>query len=83
MYNLGQNVSCTVFFTTLASSRSRFLPDWVLNINRIEPILQEPTSEVALHEVASAAVQVSTSTPTIIVPSQIPDIESVLVVNAK
>jgi hypothetical protein len=77
-FNLGQNVSRTVSLTaTLTSPRSRFQPDWVLNINRIVPMLQGSTSEVpdvAVHEVASAAA--STNTPTLIVPSQIPDIES-------
>jgi hypothetical protein len=76
-FNLGQNVSRTVTLTaTLTSHRSRFQPDWVLNVNRIVPIPQETTSEVpivAVHEVASRAV--STNTPTIIVPSQTPDIE--------
>ena len=80
-FNLGQNVSRTVSFTaTFTSPRSRFQPDWVLNINRIIPILQEPISEVAVHEVASAAA--STNTPTIIVPSQILDIESGPVVDS-
>ena len=81
-FNLGKNVSRTVSSTaTLTSPRSRIQPDWVLYVNRIVPILQEPTSEVAVHEVASAAA--STNTPTIIVPSQIPDIESGPVVYAK
>ena len=74
-------MSRTVFFTTLISSRARFLPDWALNNKRIEPILQEPTSEVVVHEVASAAASIKT--PTSIVPSQVPDIESGLVVDAK
>ena len=79
-FNLGQNVSRTVTLTaTLTSPRSRFQPDWVLNINRIVPILQESTSEVpnvAVHEGTSANPATSTNTPGIIVPSQIPDIES-------
>lgn len=69
---------------TLTSHRSRFQPDWVLNINRIVPIFQESASEVpdaAVHEAASAAA--CTNTPTIIVPSQVHDIESVPVVDER
>ena len=86
-FNLGKNVSRTFSLsTTLTSSRSRFQPDWVLNINRIVATLQEPTSEVPdaavrVQEDASAAA--STNTPTIIDPSQTPDIESGLIVDAK
>ena len=76
-FNLGQNVSRTVSFTaTLTSPRLRIQPDWVLNINRVVPILQESTSEVpnvaaSVHEAASAAA--STNTPPL---AQLPDIES-------
>ena len=60
----------------MTSPRSRLQPDWVLNINRIVPIFQEPTSEVSNVAVLEAASPViSTHTPTIIVPSQISDIE--------
>ena len=74
-FNLGQNVSRTVSLTATLSPRSRFQPDWVLNVNHAVPTLQEPASEVpgvAVDQVASAAA--STDTPTI-VPSQTPDIE--------
>ena len=86
-FNLGQNVSRTVTLTaTLTSPRSRFQPDWVLNINRIVPILQESTSEVPdavvrVQEDASAAA--STNTPTVIASSQTPDIESGPVVDKR
>jgi hypothetical protein len=83
-FNLGKNFSRTVSLTTtLTSPGSRFQPDWILNINRIAPILQETTSEVpngAVHE--GAIPTTSTNTP-IIVPSQIPDIESGLVVDKR
>ena len=49
----------------------------MMNINRIVPILQESTSEVPnvpVREFASPAD--SANSPTIVVPSQIPDIES-------
>jgi len=80
-FNLGKNVSRTVSLTTLTSPRSVFQPDWVLNINRIVPTLQESTFEVpngAVHEGASPAA--STITPTIF-PSQMDDIESGSVVD--
>jgi hypothetical protein len=71
-FNLGKNVSRTVSLTTtLTSSRSRFQPDWVLNINSIVATFQE--SEVpngAVQEVASPATSTNTST----IAS--PDIES-------
>jgi len=82
-FNLGQNVSRTVTLTaTFTSPRSRYQPDWALNINRIVPILQESMSEepnIVVHDVASASTSTTnTNTPTIIqvVPPQIPDIES-------
>lgn len=87
-FNLGQNVSRTVTLSatlTLSSPRSRIQPDWVLNIDRIVPILQE-SSEVpnaAVHEVASPAASTILNPPTITVPSQIPDIESVPVVDER
>ena len=83
-FNLGKNVSRSVSLTTtLTSSRSRFQPVWLLNINRIVATFQEPMSEVpigAVHEVASPVA--STNTPTI-VSSQTPDIESGSVVDKK
>ena len=83
-FNLGKNVSRTVSLTTtLTSSSPRFQPDWVLNVNRIVATLQESTSEmpdVVVYEGASPSA--STNTP-IIVPSQVPDIESGAVVNKR
>ena len=91
-FNLGQNVSRTVSLTaTLTSHRSRFQPDWVLNINHIVNTLQESsTSEVPNEPVHGPAA--SANTPTshsklrqepldISTPSQMPDIESGPVVN--
>ena len=85
-FNLGQNVSRTVTLTaTSASPHSNFQPDWVLNINRNVSILTE-SSEVpngAVQEVASPAASTILNPPTVIVPSQIPDIESVPVVDER
>ena len=67
----------------MTSSRSRFQPDWVLNINRIAATFHESTPELpisAVHEVASPVA--STNTPTI-VSSQTPDIESGSVVEKR
>ena len=84
-FNLGQNFCCTVSSTatlTPPSPRSRNQPDWVLYINRIIPVLQKSISEVpdvaVLHSTSAG-----TSTPTIMVSSesQIPDLESGLVVD--
>ena len=97
-FNLGKNVSRTVSLTTLTSPRSRFQPEWVLNTNHIVGTLhgQESTSEVpnvAAHEDASPIASTgSSNTPTnilrpepyvIIIPSQMPDIESGPVVNER
>jgi hypothetical protein len=73
---------------TLTSPLSRIQPDWVLNINRIVPIIQESTlasevPNVAVREFASPAASALANPPTIIVPSQTPDIESGPVVDER
>ena len=83
-FNLGQNVSRTVTLTaTLTSPHSRFQPDWMLNINRIVPILQESTSEAPNVPREFASPADSANPPTVLVSSQIPDVESGPVVDER